>query len=131
VILSTLPAFAAYLALSAAVLAAFVAVYLRFTPYREVALVREGNAAAAVSLAGAMLGYALPVASAVRNSRDLAEAAVWSVVACLVQLAAYLVARRLLPRLGQQIAAGEVAPAVVVAALAVSMGLLNAACMES
>jgi putative membrane protein len=44
--------FLAYFAASLAMLAAFVAIYVRVTPYREISLIREGNIAAAASLSG-------------------------------------------------------------------------------
>ena len=128
--LSTLPSFLAFLAVAAAVLAAFLAVYVRLTPYAEFALIREGNLAAAVSLSGALLGFAVPVASVIRNTRSLLDLAVWAVVACLVQLAAYVAARLTLPHLAQDIPAGRVAPALFLAALSLAVGLVNAACME-
>jgi putative membrane protein len=127
---ATLPAFAAFFAVSAAVVAVFLAVYLRVTPYPELALVREGNAAAAVSLGGALLGFALPVANVVRNSHAVADVAAWGVVACAVQLAAYALARAALPRLARDVPAGKMAPAIFLAALSLAVGLLNAACME-
>ncbi|HET9553444.1 MAG TPA: DUF350 domain-containing protein [Anaeromyxobacteraceae bacterium] len=128
--LSTLPSFLAFLAVSSAVLAAFVAIYVQVTPYREVALIREGNVAAAVSLSGTLIGFALPVANVIRNTRSLADLAIWAVVACLVQLGAYLAARFTLPHLARDIPEGKVAPALFLAALSVAVGLLNAACME-
>jgi putative membrane protein len=127
---STLPSFIVYFLVAGAVLAVFLAVYVRFTPYREFALIREGNAAAAISLSGTLLGFALPVASVIRNSVSLVELAAWSAIACTVQLLTYLVARRVLPRLPEQIAAGTIAPAIFLAALSLSVGLVNAACME-
>jgi hypothetical protein len=48
--------FLLYFAMSLALLAAFLAIYVRITPYREFALIREGNVAASLSLSGAMLG---------------------------------------------------------------------------
>lgn len=129
--LSTVPSFAAYLLVSAAVLAICVAVHVRFTPYRELALIRQGNAAAAVSMSGTLIGFALPIASVVRNTRSLPELAVWAGLAGLVQLLAYLAARTALPRLADDIPAEKVAPALFLAALSIAVGLLNAACMES
>ncbi len=128
--ISTLPSFVAYFAVSAAILAAFLSVYVRFTPYREFALIRDGNAAAAITLSGTLLGFALPVAAVIRNSHDLVDLAVWSVVACTVQLLAYLVAKRVLPRLPEDVPAGKLAPAIFLAALSLGVGLINAACME-
>lgn len=105
-------------------------VYVWFTPYREIALIRDGNSAAAVSLAGTMVGFALPVAAVIRNTRDVSDLAIWSGIACLVQLATYLVARFTLPHLAQDIPAGKTAPALFLAALSVTVGIINAACLQ-
>ena len=128
--ISTLPSFVAFFAVAMTVLAVFLAIYLQATPYAEITLVREGNVAAAVSLGGTMIGLALPVANVVRNSHGLLDVAVWGVVACLVQLLAYAVARIALPQLARDIPAGKLAPAIFLAALSVGVGLVNAACME-
>jgi putative membrane protein len=129
--ISTLPSFLAYLALALGVLAIFLRIYVTVTPYREFALIREGNLAAAVSLSGTLIGFALPVADVIRNSKDLVDLVAWSSVACLVQLLTYLVARFALPHLTEDIPAGKVAPAVFLAALSIAVGLINAACMQS
>jgi len=128
--ISTLPSFAAFFAVAALVLAVFVAIYMQVTPYAELALVREGNVAAAVSLGGTLVGLALPVANVVRNSHALLDVAVWGVVACVVQLLAYAAARLAIPQLARDIPAGKVAPAIFLAALSIAVGLVNAACME-
>lgn len=128
--IGTLPAFLAYFTVAVVVLGLFLAVYLWVTPYRELALVRAGNVAAAVSLAGTMIGLALPVANVIRNSHALADVAVWGAIACLVQLLAYATARVALPQLVRDIPAGKLAPAIFLAALSISVGFVNAACME-
>ena len=127
--LATLPNFLAYLGAAAVLLAAFVAIYLFVTPYDEIKLIRENNLAAAVSLSGAVLGFAMPIANVIAHSDTLADLAVWGVIAGAVQLLAWMVARVALPALKQDIAANRVAPAVFVAALSLTVGLLNAACM--
>ena len=86
-----------YFVLSIILIAVFIAVYTAITPYREVALIREGNQAAAVSLGGAVLGFALPLAQSVAQSGDLEDMLTWSGVALVAQLAAYAVTRLLLP----------------------------------
>ena len=128
--ISTLPTFAAFFAVATLVLAVFFTVYLWVTPYREIALIREGNVAAAVTLAGTLIGLALPVANVVRNSHALLDVAVWGVIACAVQLLAYFVARIALPHLEADIKAGKVAPAIFLASLSIAVALVNAACME-
>ena len=105
------------------------AIYLWVTPYEEIRLVRANNTAAAVTLSGAVLGFAMPIANVIAHSDTLYDLAVWGVIAGLVQLAAWIVARVALPTLKEDIAANRVAPAVMVAALSLTVGLINAACM--
>jgi putative membrane protein len=127
--INAVPSFLVYFALALVLLALFVVVYVRVTPYREFALIRQGNVAAAISLSGAILGFVMPLASAVAHSVNLVDMLAWSVVALVVQIVVYIVATRMLSHLREAIEAGVVAPAVLVATLAVSVGLLNAACL--
>jgi putative membrane protein len=127
--LSGLPAFAAYFGLALLLFLAFIAVYVRITPYPEIKLIRDGNAAAAASLGGALIGFALPLASAVENSVSLLDMLIWAAVALLVQLIAFGVARLMVRDLARQIAEGRMAAGVFVGALAIAIGLLNAASM--
>jgi len=127
--LATLPNFLAYLGTAIVLLVAFVAIYLYVTPYREIALIRNNNTAAAISLSGAILGFAMPIANVIAHSDTLLDLAVWGVVAGIVQTVAWGLARVALPQLQEDIAAGRVAPATFVAALSITVGLLNAACM--
>lgn len=127
--LAALPNFLAYLGTAIVLLAAFVAIYLYVTPYDEIALIRSNNTAAAISLSGAVLGFALPIANVIAHSDTLLDLAVWGVVAGIVQLLAWGLARVALPQLREDIGAGRVAPATLVAALSLTVGLLNAACM--
>jgi putative membrane protein len=127
--LATLPNFLAYLATAIALLAVFMTIYLYVTPYAEVTLIRANNVAAAISLSGAVLGFALPIANVIAHSDTLFDLAVWGVVAGIVQLLAWGVARVALPQLAEDIAAGRTAPATFVATLSLTVGLLNAACM--
>ena len=127
--LATLPNFLAYLGAAIVLLVAFMAIYLYVTPYDEIALIRNNNVAAAISLSGALLGFAMPIANVIAHSDTLLDLAVWGVVAGIAQLLAWMVARVALPRLKEAIEAGLVAPATFIAALSVTMGLINAACM--
>ncbi len=124
-----LPAFLAYFAVAIGLLALFLLVYLNVTPYHEVALIRDGNSAAAVSLSGALLGFAMPVANVIAHSDTLLDLASWGAIAGVIQILAYLVARLALPQLDQDIPAGKTAPAIFLTVLSLSVGLINAACM--
>lgn len=128
-LLTTLPAFLAYFAVALLLLALFLLVYVNVTPYHELALIRAGNTAAAISLSGALIGFAMPVANVIAHSDALVDLAAWGVIAGVIQILAYLAARFALPQLIQDIPAGKVAPATFLAVVSLSVGLLNAACM--
>lgn len=111
---------------------AFKGLYQLVTPYREGALIREGNVAAAVALAGAVLGYVIPLASALSQTRSLPEFAVWAALAGVIQIAAFWGVRRIaLPDVAVRIERGELAAAVYLFSISVAVGVLNAACMTS
>jgi putative membrane protein len=122
--------FVNYLVVSLALFAAMVSVYVRVTPYAEVRLMRAGNTAAATGLAGAMIGLALPLASAVLHTVSMLEMVSWAVAAMAMQALAYHVADRVAPELRQGIEAGKVAHGVFRAGLSIAVGLINAACIS-
>ncbi|MBK8115124.1 MAG: DUF350 domain-containing protein [Candidatus Accumulibacter sp.] len=128
-LMTTLPAFLAYFAVAMVLLALFLLVYLNVTPYHEMALIRAGNSAAAVSLSGALLGFAMPVANVIAHSDTLIDLASWGAIAGIIQILAYLVARFTFPQLNQDVPAGKLAPAIFLAAISLGVGVINAACM--
>ncbi|TAG00821.1 MAG: DUF350 domain-containing protein [Betaproteobacteria bacterium] len=121
--------FLIYFGLALALLVAFTLVYTTVTPYKELKLIRDGNTAAAISLSGAMLGFALPVASTVINAVNLVDMVIFGVVATVVQLVVFMIARMLLPGLTGSIADGNVAKATFLAAISIAVGMLNAAAL--
>ena len=122
--------FLAYLAVAIVLLAVFVIVYIRVTPYREIALIREGNMAASFSLSGSLLGFIIPLAAAVQHSVSLADMAIWGLIAMVVQIAAFVVVKMLIPSITQDIPAGKGAQGFFLGCLSLGVGLLNAACMS-
>ena len=107
----------------------FVAIYVTVTPHREFTLIRQGNTAAAISLGGAILGYTVPLAKAVSQSESMGDMLLWSGVALIAQLVAYGATRLILPTLSADVNDGKVASGIFLAAMSVSIGLLNAAAM--
>ena len=91
--------FLVYLLISGTLLAVFIAIYVRITPYREIALIREGNIAAAYSLSGTILGMVIPLSSAVKSSVGPIDLVIWCVIALAVQLIVFVVARITLPNI--------------------------------
>ena len=127
--LAGLPYFAAFFGVSLLLLAVCLALYLVITPYPEIKLIREGNAAAAASLGGAIIGFALPLASVVVNSVSLLDMLLWAAVALAVQLAAFAGVRLMVPNIARHVREGQVASGILLGAMAIALGLLNAASM--
>jgi len=127
--ISGLPAFIIYLASALALLAVFLFIYIRITPYREIALIREGNIAAAISLSGAMIGFTIPLSKAIAQSANLPDMLTWAGIALVVQLLAYVTARLLIPGISRDIPAGKIAQGVFLGVLSLATGILNSACM--
>ncbi len=128
--LQGLPAFAIHFSMGLGFVALFLLIYLWLTPHAEIRLVRAGNLAAATALAGALVGYCLPLASALAHSVAPLDLAIWAGIALAGQLAAYGATRWLLPGYPARIEAGESSAAVLSASLHVGVGLLNAAAMS-
>jgi putative membrane protein len=122
--------FLVYLGVSLVLTALFVAIYVRVTPYREFTLIREGNMAASFSLSGAILGFVIPLASAVRYSVNLVDMAIWGLIALVIQVLAFLVVKMLIPSITRDIPEGKAAQGFFLGVLSLAVGLLNAACMS-
>jgi putative membrane protein len=121
--------FLAYFGMALVLLALFVAVYVRVTPHREIALIRQGNLAASLSLSGAMLGFVIPLSSAITHSVAWWDMLLWGAIALVVQVLAYLVVRLAVPTLSADIAAGRTAQGLFLGVLSLAVGILNAASM--
>ena len=71
--LDSLIAFITYFGTAVLLLGAFLALYTVVTPVRDWELIRAGNAAAALALGGAVLGFCLPLGMAIARSHSLAD----------------------------------------------------------
>lgn len=111
---------------------AFKVIYQAATPYNERTLIRDGNVAAAITLGAALLGYILPLASALEHTVSLVEFAVWALLAGVIQIVTFTIVQRIVMRdLGARIVRGELAAAIYMASISLGVGLLNAACMSA
>ena len=110
----------------------FKAIYQVATPHNEGKLIRAGNTAAAIALGGALLGYVIPLASALTQTGSLLEFVAWAALAGLIQITAIALVRRLvMPDISARIERGEVAASLYLLSISVSVGVLNAACMTA
>ena len=129
--LSGLPAFLIYFVVAAMLVAVYLYVYLWITPHDEFALVRADKPGAAIALGLSMIGFALPLTSSIAHSDNVVDMVIWGLIALIVQIAAYYVARIPIPDLSQRIAKGEIGPAIWLGAASVTAGLVNAASMTT
>jgi putative membrane protein len=127
--LQTIGSFLIYFVAALIATAIFIVVYMAVTSHHEVSLIKQGNTAAAVSFAGALLGFTLPLASAIVNAVSLVDMLVWSAIALVVQIVVFLVVDRLLRQVSRQIEDGNVAAGITLAAASLAIGMINAASM--
>lgn len=123
--------FALYFAVSIILLFAFKIIYAFVTPHDEWKLVKQDkNQAAAIGFGGAIIGFSIALAGAVSNSGSLVDFVVWGVVAIIAQSVAFALLRfTFMPKIAERIDQNEVSAGTILAAMSVSVGLLNAACM--
>ncbi len=101
--------------------------YALMTPHREVKLIREGNAAAALSLGGVMVGLAIPLAVSLRASTSPIDIAIWGAATTIVQLFVFRITDMILKGLPQRIQEGEVAAAALLVGAKIATALILAA----
>jgi putative membrane protein len=128
--LAGLPAFAGYFAAAMMLSMIFVIAYTAITPFHEIDLIRHGNSAAAIQIGLGLIGFSIPLASAIYHSANIIDCVVWGVVALLTQLIAYGLARLTVPTLADDIAKASVAPAIWLGCISIASGIISAACMS-
>lgn len=131
-VLGSITDFAIYFVVALVLLVLFKWLYTLVTPHDEWVLVKdEQNTAAAIAYGGAIIGFAIAVASAAENSVSLLDFVIWGGVALVAQLVAYFIVRLLfMPKIAQRLVAGEVSAGIILASVSIAVGLLNASCMS-
>ena len=127
--LSGFDEFLIYAGLAIAFIYIFMIVYLWVTPYNELKLIKDGNIAAALGLSGSVLGFTFPLAAAIFQAAHPWDMMLWALIAAVVQLLVYVAVRYSLLNVTRRIPEGQVATGIVLAAISMAAGLLNAACM--
>ena len=127
--LSGLPAFLIYFVCASVLVGAYLYVYTWITAHNEFELLRANNSGAAISLGLSTIGFALPLTSSIAHADGILDMTIWGVIALIVQVGVYYLARIPVPDLSKRIENGEVAPAIWLGAASVTAGMLNAASM--
>jgi putative membrane protein len=125
-----LPVLVEQLAVTLALLAIGIACYMLLTPFNERRLVRQGNVAAGVVVAGTLVALAIPLAATLATSVLTLDILLWSVVALVIQLATFVAATVMIRGLRAMIEAGNVAAALVLIGIQIAVALLNAGAMS-
>lgn len=102
-------------------------VYMKLTRHDELKLIREGNTAASLSLAGAIIGMAMPAAAALASSITLLDVVIWAVVALILQIVAFRIVDQLLKDLPGRIEAGDIGAATLLVSIKIATALVNVA----
>ena len=124
-----LPAFLIYFCVGFALIAGFAAVYMRLTAHDEIALIRGGNLSAAIAFGGNLIGFSVPLETAIEQAASIPDLVIWAVIAMVVQFGAYGFARIVIPDLSRKIEEDRVPSAAMLAVIAVLSGTLAAASM--
>lgn len=123
--LTSLGNFAMYVGMSLLALWAFVALYIKTTPYHEIDQMHQGKLAPTYALMGAMVGFLLPLLSLSFNSINIIDFTVWVAVAGIVQLALFKVLYRIIPMFKHD-ESDNVAVGMFYACSAICVGLIVA-----
>lgn len=123
--------FLAYFGLSLFILVLFKFAYAAVTPHDEWKLIKEQqNTAAAIGFSGAIIGFAIAISGAASNSVSLLDFGIWAVIALLAQTTAFALIRFVfMPKIVERIQSNEISAGVILGAMSIAVGLLNAACM--
>jgi len=112
------------------ILVVFKYLYQLATPYDELKLIRGGSTCAAVTLGGATIGFAIPLAMAMSQAHSLAEFVAWAVLAGIIQVIVFIIVRTVVVKdLAARIERGELSVALYLASISIAVGLINAASM--
>ncbi|MFL2935078.1 MAG: DUF350 domain-containing protein [Thalassobaculaceae bacterium] len=107
-----------------------VFIYMWITSHDERKLIRDGNTAAAVSLAGAILGLAIPLAFCMASSVNVYDIVIWGIVTLVIQLATFWIIDIWLRDLSKRIEEGQVGTAILLVSVKLAVASINAAAVS-
>lgn len=104
-----------------------VTFYMKVTPYCELELIKQGNSAASIVLSGALLGIAIPLAFCLNGSFSLIDILLWGLVIVLLQIVAFKMMDVVFKGLSAHIERGNIAMAMFVSAIKLSIAAVTSA----
>ena len=123
------PTTVAHLGVTLGLLVVGAVIYALLTPWKEISLIREGNAAASVAFAGVLVGLAIPLAVSLSVSTSVRDILIWGVATVVLQLLAFRIVDLLLTGLPQRIREGEISAAVLLVGAKLATAVILAAAL--
>lgn len=128
--LAGFPVLLMHFLVTVAMLVIGIAVYIWITPHKDLELVRSGNVAAGISLSGAILGLAIPLAMSMSVSVGVADIVIWGLLTLVIQLVVFRLADLVLRDLSARIEAGEISASLVLSAFKLAIAAITAAAVS-
>ena len=119
-----------YLASALAMLIVFAVLYIKVTPFDELALIRDGCTAAALSFGGALVGFSLALASSALHLNRLEYFIIWGALAGVIQIMVYVCLTRCIKEMPQAIMENNVAVGALAGCVSLAVGVINAGCLS-
>ena len=126
-LLTGLPFLLLHSSVTFAMLVSGLIVYAWITPYDELALIKAGNTAAAITLSGAVIGFAIPLAVTLKTSFNTWDIMLWGLVTLILMVIAYRVMNVVIRDFEKRVENDEIGPAILLAAVKIAVGLIAAA----
>lgn len=127
----TLPLYLAFLGTAAALFVAALVIYVLITSHHEIRLIRAGNTACAYAFGGTAIGMAIVLHGTASGTFAVAELAAWGAIGLIGQLLVYFVAKLMIPGLKEGLEADKAAHGILLGALSIAMGIINAGSLSS
>ena len=90
-------------------------IYVKLTPYKELALVQEGNTAAAITFSALVVSLSFPLAACLINKVSIWDSTLWGAVSLFIQLLLFRVTDGIFRGIQERIENDEVPAALVFA----------------
>ncbi|CAM3668997.1 hypothetical protein VA7868_00191 [Vibrio aerogenes CECT 7868] len=122
--------FLAYFITAVVMTGIFTFLYTLSTPHDELKLIKENNVSAAISFVGALIGFIIPLTTAMNVSANIVDFVIWGIIALLVQIILFYLIRFPFPKVIERIKNGEAAMGILIAGISIAIGALNATAMN-
>ena len=129
--LAGLPYLLSHFVIAIVILIVGVVIQVKITPIDESKLIKSGNIAASISLAGTFLALSMPLAASLTVSMSLVSIVIWGFTAVVIQLVCDRLATIYVSDVYEKIENGEIAPAIYLVGIKLSVAAINSAVISS